>query len=90
MSEFNPRLKDPEGVLKCACGDILRRKNWAGHWYSCYKGSARPATEEEIKSLLRYEEHRRQQDAAHKQWLETELPKLTTLFRERARIAGHA
>jgi hypothetical protein len=90
MSEVNPQLKEPEKVLKCACGDILRQKDWARHWYSCYKGSARPATEEEIKSLRGYEEHRRQQDAAHKQWLETELPKLTALFRERARIAGHA
>jgi hypothetical protein len=90
MSNVNPRLKDPEGVLKCACGDILRRKNWADHWYICYKGSARPATAEEIKSLLCYEEHRRQQDAEHEQWRITELPKLTELFRERARQNGHA
>lgn len=87
---MNINPKDPEGVLRCACGDILRQKDWADHWYSCYKGSARPATEEEKKSLLWYEEHRRQQDAAHKQWCETELPRLTELFRERARLAGHA
>lgn len=90
MSEVNPRLRDPEGVLKCACGDILRRKEWADHWYSCYKGSARPATKEEIKSLLWYEEHRRQQDAEHKQWCKTELPRLAEEFRERARQNGHA
>jgi len=90
MSEVNPRLRDPEGVLKCACGEILRRKDWARHWYSCYKGSARPATKEEIESLLWYEEHRRQQDAEHEQWRKTELPRLTEEFRERARKAGHA
>jgi hypothetical protein len=90
VSEFNPRLQDPEKVLKCASGDILRRKDWAGHWYSCYKGSARPATEEEIKSLLWYEEYRRKQDAEHEQWMRTELPKLTALLRERAVQNGHA
>jgi len=83
-------MKDPEGVLRCACGDILRRKDWADHWRACYKGSARPATEEEKKSLLWYEEHRRQQDAIHEQWLKTELPRLAEEFRERARKAGHA
>lgn len=90
MRKFNPRLKDPEKVLKCACGDILRQKNWANHWLTCYKGSARPATEEEVKSLLWYEEHRRQEDAKHEQWRRTELPLLTEEFRERARKNGHA
>ncbi len=87
---MNINPKDPEGVLRCACGHILRRKCWADHWRACYMGAAHPATEEEKKSLLWYEEHRRQQDAAHKQWCETELPRLAEEFRERARLAGHA
>ena len=90
MRFSHSNLQDPEKVLKCACGDILRRKDWADHWYFCYKGSARPANEQEIKSLLWHEEHRRQEDAKHEQWCKTELPKLTALLRERARQNGHA
>lgn len=90
MRNSHSNLQDPEKVLKCACGEILRRKDWADHWRACYKASARPATEEEVKSLLWYEEHRRQEDAKHEQWRNTELPLLTEEFRERARKNGHA
>ena len=51
----NKRLPDPEKVLRCACGDILRRKNWRDHWNICCKGSAREATAEEIKMLEAHE-----------------------------------
>ncbi len=69
MSDYNPRLREPEKIVKCACGLPMRQKNWAVHWRGCHKGYSVEVTEQDVKALLRYEEHRRQQDAEHEKWL---------------------
>jgi len=61
---------DPEKVVKCACGLTMRQKDWAGHWYTCYKGSSVPVTEQDRVDLEYHEEHLRQAAREHQEWLE--------------------
>ena len=49
------QLPDPERIVKCACGLVLRQKNWVYHWRTCYKGSAVPVTQQDINNLLEHE-----------------------------------
>jgi hypothetical protein len=60
---------DPDRVVKCACGLTMRQRDWSDHWRSCYKGSSVPVTDDDIATLLDWEERRKTAAAEHKAWL---------------------
>lgn len=60
---------EPEKVVKCACGLVMRQKNWRDHWYTCYKGSSVPVTEQDRVDLEYHEDHLRQAAREHEEWL---------------------
>ena len=49
---------DPEGIVKCGCGDVMRRRRWAAHWNGCRVGSGTPTTEPaDIAAVVWYENY---------------------------------
>ena len=64
---------DPEGVVKCACGLPMRRKDWSDHWSGCRRGSPVPATEDDITALEHHEAEAREWtdrcDREHEAWM---------------------
>jgi hypothetical protein len=66
---------DLEKAIRCGCGLILRRKNWAGHWNGCSVGSARDATPEEVELLEKQEARLAKEAEEHVKWLEEDRRK---------------
>jgi len=65
------RAKEMDGgkIVKCACGLVLRQKDWSDHWRSCYKGSSVPVSQADVDALLAHEQHVRERDAEHEKWV---------------------
>lgn len=57
-------------IVKCGCGLPMRQRDWSDHWRACRVGSSVPVTAEDRENLLAQEERKRQDDEAHKQWLD--------------------
>lgn len=50
-------MDEPDKVVKCCCGSILRRRAWPSHWRSCRQGgtSPDPVTADDVRALELYE-----------------------------------
>jgi hypothetical protein len=66
MSEAD-RMK----VVECGCGMVMRQKDWADHWRTCWSGCGVIVTEDDVRALEAYEERRRVADAEHQAWMNT-------------------
>ena len=43
--------REPDKIVKCACGLPMRQEKWADHWHTCYQASAVPVTEQDVRDL---------------------------------------
>ena len=50
--------KEPEKVVKCACGLPMRQKNWLSHWRTCRVGSSMPVEEQDVRDLEAHEKRK--------------------------------
>ncbi|MEN6550109.1 MAG: hypothetical protein ABFE07_29040 [Armatimonadia bacterium] len=57
---------DPEKIVKCACGLVMRQKKWADHWRGCYQAGGVEVDEHDVQNLLRWEELKRQESEDEK------------------------
>jgi hypothetical protein len=62
--------KDPNSVVKCACGLPMRAKDWADHWRTCRYGSSVEVTRQDIADLEAQEARLEKEAEEHKAWLE--------------------
>ncbi len=58
---MNKPTKDPNEIVKCACGLPMRRKDWMDHWNGCRFASCVEVAKQDEIDLLAWEARQKEQ-----------------------------